>query len=79
MWTASRERLGPGIEFLHQDCSQRWPLDEAFRCFKPGGRLICLGPNIRALPGAYWDFWGSLPAADRSLARRGARARRLHD
>ena len=92
---ASRERLGPGIEFLHQDCSQRWPLaegaldtiftsnffehlpdksslgrtlEEAFRCLKSGGRLICLGPNIRALPGAYWDFWDHyLPLTDRSL------------
>lgn len=27
------------------------------RCLKPGGRLIALGPNIRYLHGAYWDFW----------------------
>ncbi len=27
------------------------------RCLKPGGRLICMGPNIKYLPGAYWDFW----------------------
>ena len=27
------------------------------RCLKPGGSLICLGPNVRLLPGAYWDFW----------------------
>ena len=30
---------------------------QAKRCLKPGGRLICLGPNIKYLPGLYWDFW----------------------
>ena len=92
---ASRARLGAGIEFLHQDCSARWPLDdntldvvftsnffehlpdkaslmrtfhEALRCLKPGGRIVCLGPNIRALAGAYWDFWDHyLPLTERSL------------
>lgn len=32
-------------------------LGQAFRCLKPGGRLICMGPNIKFLPGRYWDFW----------------------
>jgi len=42
---------------------------EAFRCLKPGGRLICLGPNIRYLPGAYWDFFDHyIPLTERSLA-----------
>lgn len=35
----------------------RRTLDEAFRCLKPGGRMICMGPNIKYLPGRYWDFW----------------------
>jgi len=93
---SSRSRLDPSIEFLHQDCSARWPLDdaaldvvftgnffehlpdkpslgrtirEAYRCLKPGGRIICLGPNARAIPGAYWDFWDHyLPLTERSLA-----------
>lgn len=30
---------------------------QAKRCLKPDGRLICLGPNIKYLPGIYWDFW----------------------
>jgi len=30
---------------------------QAKRCLKPNGRLICLGPNIKHLPGLYWDFW----------------------
>jgi SAM-dependent methyltransferase len=32
-------------------------LVEAYRCLKPGGRLLAMGPNIRYLPGAYWDFF----------------------
>jgi SAM-dependent methyltransferase len=32
-------------------------LGEAFRCIKPGGYLIALGPNIKAVPGRYWDFF----------------------
>ena len=32
-------------------------LDEIRRCLRPGGRLIAMGPNIKHLPGAYWDFW----------------------
>jgi hypothetical protein len=31
-------------------------LVEAHRTLKPGGRLICMGPNIKYVPGAYWDF-----------------------
>lgn len=32
-------------------------LTEAHRALRPGGRMICMGPNIRYLAGAYWDFW----------------------
>ncbi|HEY2329758.1 MAG TPA: class I SAM-dependent methyltransferase [Verrucomicrobiae bacterium] len=32
-------------------------LQQAFRCLKPGGRLIAMGPNIKYLPGLYWDFF----------------------
>ena len=32
-------------------------LDEIRRCLCPGGRLVAMGPNIKYLPGAYWDFW----------------------
>jgi SAM-dependent methyltransferase len=43
-------------------------LDEVRRCLKPGGRLIALGPNIKYLPGAYWDFWDHyLPLTETSL------------
>ncbi len=44
-------------------------LEEAFRCLKPGGKLIAMGPNIRFLPDLYWDFWDHhLALSDRSLA-----------
>lgn len=44
-------------------------LAEAFRCLKPGGHLIALGPNIRYSGGAYWDFYDHhLPLTERSLA-----------
>ena len=42
--------------------------DEAFRCLGRGGRLVAMGPNIRYLPGAYWDFWDHyLPLTELSL------------
>jgi SAM-dependent methyltransferase len=76
--------LDSDVQFHLQDCSTRWPLDDAMldvvftsnffehlpdkaalgrtldeirRCLRPGGRLIAMGPNIKYLPGAYWDFW----------------------
>ena len=40
----------------------------AFAALKPGGKLIAMGPNIRLLPGEYWDFWDHhLPLSERSL------------
>lgn len=43
-------------------------LSEAHRVLKPGGELGALGPNLRFLPTAYWDFWDhSVPITDRAL------------
>jgi SAM-dependent methyltransferase len=43
-------------------------LDEAYRCLAPGGHLIAMGPNIKYLHGAYWDFWDHhLPLTEDSL------------
>jgi len=44
-------------------------LDQIHRCLREGGHLIALGPNIKYLPGAYWDFWDHhLPLTEMSLA-----------
>lgn len=32
-------------------------LDQVMKALKPGGRYLILGPNLRYLPGAYWDFY----------------------
>ena len=80
----AQKHLNPSIEFINQDCSNKWPLpddslDVVFtsnfiehlpsklhiektiiqvkRCLRPNGRFICLGPNLKYLPGLYWDFW----------------------
>jgi SAM-dependent methyltransferase len=44
-------------------------IDQAHRCLRPGGRMICIGPNIRYVKGAYWDFWDhQIPLTDLSMA-----------
>jgi SAM-dependent methyltransferase len=44
-------------------------LAEAHRALRPGGQIILLGPNIRYLPGTYWDFWDHHVAiSDHSIA-----------
>src|SRR5262245_40177851 len=56
------------LEHLPTKESLRETMLEARRCLKPGGTLICLGPNIKYLHGAYWDFWDHhLPLTERSL------------
>ena len=87
--------LDPEIEFLCQDCSQSWSIDEASldvvftsnffehlpdkaslgrtldevkKALRPGGRLIAMGPNVKHVPGEYWDFWDHyLPLTELSL------------
>lgn len=57
------------FEHLPDKLALRRTLDEAFRALRSGGRLIAMGPNIRLVPGAYWDFWDHhLPLTERSLA-----------
>jgi ubiquinone/menaquinone biosynthesis C-methylase UbiE len=80
----THSKLNPDVNFIHQDCSHLWPVEEnsidviftsnflehlpdkaaieqtltqAKRSLKPGGKIILLGPNIKFLPGKYWDFW----------------------
>jgi SAM-dependent methyltransferase len=57
------------FEHLPDKDALRRTLQEAFRRLKNGGRLICIGPNIRFVNGAYWDFWDHYVAlTDRSMA-----------
>ena len=38
------------------------------RVLRPRGQSIILGPNLRFLPGLYWDYWDHyVPITDRSL------------
>jgi SAM-dependent methyltransferase len=44
-------------------------LRQTFRCLRPSGTLIAMGPNIRYVPGVYWDFFDhNLALTERSLA-----------
>ena len=44
-------------------------LTHAWHSLRGGGRLIAMGPNIRYLPGAYWDFYDHhIPLTEQALA-----------
>ncbi len=45
------------LEHLPDKRSAVHTMEQAIRALKPNGRMICLGPNIAVLGGAYWDFW----------------------
>jgi SAM-dependent methyltransferase len=45
------------FEHLPTKAALQASLLEAHRCLKPGGCLIAVGPNIKLLSGAYWDFF----------------------
>jgi len=45
------------FEHLPDKLALRSTLREAARCLRSGGRLVALGPNIKFVQGAYWDFW----------------------
>lgn len=43
-------------------------ISEAYRCLKKNGKVIFLGPNIKYIHGAYWDFWDHcIPLTESSL------------
>jgi SAM-dependent methyltransferase len=57
------------FEHLPDKICLKRALQQAFRCLKPGGRLIAAGPNIKYLYGAYWDFFDHhIPLSEASLA-----------
>lgn len=45
------------LEHLPDKESVKKTLSHAYESLAPGGLLICLGPNIKYVGGAYWDFW----------------------
>ena len=56
------------LEHLLDKAAVLATLRECRRILRPGGRIIVLQPNIRFLPGEYWDFFDHhTPLTDRSL------------
>jgi len=45
------------LEHLPNKSAVSAVLAHAFTALKPGGRFIAMGPNIKYVPGAYWDFF----------------------
>ena len=57
------------LEHLPSKAGAEAAFRQAWRCLKPGGRFVALGPNVKYLPGAYWDFWDHhLPITETSLS-----------
>ena len=57
------------LEHLRTKDSLQETLSEVFRCLKPAGCFIALGPNIKYLAGEYWDFFDHyVPLTELSLS-----------
>ena len=57
------------FEHLPDKPSIERAVSEAYRCLKSDGAIICVGPNVKYAPGAYWDFWDHhIPLTETSLA-----------
>ena len=60
------------FEHLPDKAALQRTLERAHRALRPSGRLVAVGPNIRLVQGAYWDFWDHyLPLTEKSLAELG--------
>lgn len=44
------------LEHLPDKATLSQVFDGVYRVLRPGGRFLALGPNIRCVGGAYWDF-----------------------
>jgi SAM-dependent methyltransferase len=56
------------LEHLQSKESISATLAEARRCLSPGGKLIAMGPNVKFVTGAYWDFFDHyLPLTEESV------------
>ena len=57
------------LEHLPDKAAVVRTLREIYRCLKPDGKLIAMGPNAKYLGGLYWDFWDhQIPFTENSLA-----------
>jgi ubiquinone/menaquinone biosynthesis C-methylase UbiE len=57
------------LEHLPNKSAVEATLAQARGALRIGGRLVCMGPNIRYLDGEYWDFWDHYVAlSDSSLS-----------
>ncbi len=57
------------LEHLPDKAHVAATVTEAHRCLKQNGLIILLGPNIKYVPGAYWDFWDHfIPLTELSIA-----------
>lgn len=45
------------LEHLPNKAALNEFLDQVLLVLKPGGRFLIMGPNLRYLPGEYWDFY----------------------
>jgi SAM-dependent methyltransferase len=45
------------LEHLPDKAALEQLLDQILLSLKPGGRYLIMGPNLRYLPGQYWDFY----------------------
>jgi SAM-dependent methyltransferase len=45
------------LEHLESKLELEQLLVDSLECLKPTGKLIIMGPNLRYLPGKYWDFY----------------------
>jgi len=57
------------FEHLPTKSALETTLRHAYRALRQGGKLILMGPNIKYVPGAYWDFFDHyIPLTELSVA-----------